>query len=130
MVQFYFLSVFMNLLGGLSLMLSPITSQRPAIAGLRVFLRDPTVSLVTGILAAVVGAFKLLTVIRGDIPVVGDFLPAVAGITVGSTLILEHFRGGQGSRFEVFLLEHKAAIGLSAIIAGGVHFLFPMVLFL
>ena len=161
MVQFYFLSVFFNTVGGLSLSLSTASLRSQAVKGLRDFLRDPSVSLVLGILCSVTGAFKLLVVIRGDIPVVGDFLPVVAGLAVGGTLLLERFRDpasphriekknlrkreGQGegeglssgaetssetSRVEKFFLDHKATVGLAGIIAGLVHFLFPMVLFL
>jgi len=157
-----------------------------AIQGLKTFLRDPSVCLVTGILASVIGALKLLTAMRGDIPVVGDFLPAMAGLAVGSTLLLERFRdpdfappsaktpggpdagsaasatgsaagsaagdaarAGTGDasaaastapekaearkglgKAERYLLDHKMAVGLAGLIAAGVHFLFPMVLFL
>jgi purine-cytosine permease-like protein len=158
MVQFYFLSILFNLFGGLSLFLSTAHVHGEALNGLRAFLRDSTVCLVLGILTAVTGAFKLLTVMRGDIPVVGDFLPAAAGIAVGGTLLLERFRdpesphklerrqGGASkeavsgeavapsdevpSKFELLFLDHKSAVGLAGIIASAVHFLFPMVLFL
>lgn len=92
MVQFYFLSILFNLVGGASLVLVAMPVKSAGIQGLRTFLRDPSVCLVTGILASVIGALKLLTAMRGDIPVVGDFLPAMAGLTVGSTLLLERFR--------------------------------------
>lgn len=160
MVQFYFLSIFFNLVGGASLVLVAMPVKSASIQGLRTFLRDPSVSLVTGILASVIGALKLLTAMRGDIPVVGDFLPAMAGLAVGSTLLLERFRDpefarsaaadsattGQGDdpaaaaaaaeakkglgKVERFLLDHKMAVGLAGMIAAAVHFLFPMVLFL
>jgi hypothetical protein len=169
MVQFYFLSILFNLVGGASLMLVAMPARSASIQGLKTFLRDPSVCLVTGILSSVVGALKLLTAMRGDIPVVGDFLPAMAGLAVGSTLLLERFRdpdfaGGnpadptaagparqrseagadpspaapQGKaearkglgKVERFLLDHKMAVGLAGLIAAGVHFLFPMVLFL
>jgi hypothetical protein len=149
MVQFYFLSVFFNLFGGYALFVDSSRQRSPAAMGLRVFLRDPNVRLVLGILSLVTGGFKFLTVMRGDIPVVGDFVPAVAGLAVGATLLLERFRvpapagdeaaGENGEKkegpskapwFERLLLEHKTAVGLAGMIAGVVHFLFPMVLFL
>ena len=177
MVQFYFLSILFNLVGGASLMLVSMPARSASIQGLKTFLRDPSVCLVTGILASVIGALKLLTAMRGDIPVDGDFLPAMAGLAVGSTLLLERFRDpefaapsgrhpGTGpeapvesegaarqpaasgaepaaaapqgkpearkglGKVERFLLDHKTAVGLAGIIAAGVHFLFPMVLFL
>ena len=174
MVQFYFLSILFNLVGGASLMLVSMPARSASIQGLKTFLRDPSVCLVTGILASVIGALKLLTAMRGDIPVVGDFVPAMAGLAVGSTLLLERFRdpefaapsdrrpgadpqGASGAarqaavpgaepvaaapqdkpearkglgKVERFLLDHKMAVGLAGMIAAGVHFLFPMVLFL
>lgn len=154
MVQFYFLSILFNLVGGASLILVAMPTRSAGLQGLKTFLRDPSVCLVTGILASVIGALKLLTAMRGDIPVVGDFLPAMAGLAVGSTLLLERFRDpdfappagdavapasaapgkaearkGLG-KAERFLLDHKMAVGLAGLIAAGVHFLFPMVLFL
>jgi hypothetical protein len=189
MVQFYFLSILFNLVGGASLVLVSMPTRSAGIQGLKTFLRDPSVCLVTGILASVIGALKLLTAMRGDIPVVGDFLPAMAGLAVGSTLLLERFRdpdfappsarapGGPAAgkvagsaasapagdagaeagdasaeagaasaaasvapekaearkglgKVERYLLDHKMAVGLAGLIAAGVHFLFPMVLFL
>lgn len=146
MIQFYFLSVLFNLVGGLALTIDSAPRRGPGLEGLRAFLRDPSVSLVLGILTTVTGAFKLLTVMRGDIPVVGDFLPAVTGIGLGLTLLLERYRGSsraepgqsdpsqaalaRATRLEGFLLDHRTSVGISGIIAGLVHFLFPMVLFL
>lgn len=157
MIQFYFLSVLFNLVGGYALIEDSARNRHPSLEGMRIFLRDPTVRLVIGILSAVVGAFKLLTVVRGDIPVVGDFLPAVAGIAVGATLLLDIYRSPEGAmaeaaeaeaanaegpgaaaaekakgpgRIERLLIEHEEAVGLAGMIAGLVHFLFPAVLFL
>lgn len=152
MVQFYFLSILFNLVGGASLILVAMPVRSAGLQGLKTFLRDPSVCLVTGILASVIGALKLLTAMRGDIPVVGDFLPAMAGLAVGSTLLLERFRDPDfapgdavapasaapekaGARkglgkVERYLIDHKMAVGLAGLIAAGVHFLFPMVLFL
>jgi hypothetical protein len=93
----------------------------------------------------------------GDIPVVGDFLPAVAGIAVGATLLIDAYAEGSAkgaeagvgeasgeegkaadakarpsgrSRTARFLAENKGAVGIAGIIAGVLHFLFPMVMFL
>jgi hypothetical protein len=98
MIQFYFLSVFLNLVGGYALVAGRDERKRGSLDGIRETLRDQTSRLVIGILVAVTGAFKLLTVIRGDIPVVGDFLPAVAGITVGATLLLGVYRSPVGDK--------------------------------
>ncbi|MBL8968267.1 MAG: hypothetical protein JNG85_14770 [Spirochaetaceae bacterium] len=169
MIQFYFLSILLNVVGGYALAIDATHRSSPAVDGLRAFLRDPTVRLVIGILTIVTGAFKLLAVVRGDIPVVGDFVPAVAGLAVGATILLELYREPSGDhpfgaptaedaavkdkakakdgnaatteaaanpaprgpgRIERFLLEKKAVVGIAGVLAGLVHFLFPVVLFL
>jgi hypothetical protein len=89
MIQFYLLSVLLNILGGLALATDETRRRDALVSDARRLIRDPTLRLVLGILALVTGAFKLLSVIRGDIPVVGDFLPAIAGLAVGATLLLE-----------------------------------------
>jgi hypothetical protein len=162
MVQFYFLSIILNLSGGYALVVAGLPPRSQAIEGFRNFFEDPIVRLVVGILALATGALKFLTPIRGDIPIVGDFLPAVGGLGVGVTLLLERYHeddaplpapepslGAEPSRPDVsksvksrvsprgepnalerLFLDHKSVIGLVGIIAGVVHFLFPMVIFL
>jgi hypothetical protein len=166
MVQFYFLSIILNLSGGYALVAGGLPPRSRTIEGFREFFEDPIVRLVLGILALATAALKFLTPIRGDIPIVGDFLPAVGGLGVGFTLILERYHEGDApaspaapspspepsspseseaaaksaksrvsprgapNAFERLFLDHKSVIGLVGIIAGVVHFLFPMVIFL
>lgn len=160
MVQFYFLSIVLNLAGGYALVVGGLPPRSRTIEGFRDFFQDPTSRLVIGILALVTGALKFLTPIRGDIPIVGDFLPAVGGMGVGITLLLERYHGGDvpaaagepspsgepspegpsrkspisprgaPNALERLFLDHKAVVGLVGLIAGVVHFLFPMVIFL
>ena len=163
MVQFYFLSIILNLSGGYALVVAGLPPRSQTIEGFRDFFEDPIVRLVVGILALATGALKFLTPIRGDIPIVGDFLPAVGGLGVGVTLLLERYHEddapspapepsqsaepssrpaasesvksrvsprGEPNALERLFLDHKSVIGLVGIIAGVVHFLFPMVIFL
>jgi hypothetical protein len=160
MVQFYFLSIVLNLAGGYALVVEGLPQRGRTIEGFRDFFQDPTARLVVGILALVTGALKFLTPIRGDIPIVGDFLPAVGGLGVGISLLLERYYGsdapmtsaeptpdggpahstptrkspisprGEPNAIERLFLDHKAVVGLVGLIAGVVHFLFPMVIFL
>jgi hypothetical protein len=172
MVQFYFLSIVLNLAGGYALVVDGLPPRSRTIEGFRSFFQDPTARLVIGILALATGSLKFLTPIRGDIPIVGDFLPAVGGVGVGITLLLERYHGsdaslaaarpalgvapspsgessptgepssggtsrkppisprGEPNALERLFLDHKAVVGLVGLIAGVVHFLFPMVIFL
>jgi hypothetical protein len=151
MIQFYLLSVVFNVCAGLALGADRLGRREPALESLAAFLRDPTVRLVLGILSLVVGALKFITTIRGDIPIVGDFVPAVAGVAVGLTLLLElggsrpmeSANAGGGAEdhgaaraprlpaiVESFLVGNKTVVGFAGAAAGVIHFLFPTVLFL
>ncbi len=81
----------------------------------------------------------------GDIPVVGDFIPATTGLAAGVALLQQTYRRDDGLRGENsgsagsnaamarigrILGENGTAIGLAAIASGVLHFAFPAVLFL
>lgn len=142
MIQFYLLSVVLNILGGLALVQPgkmPEKAGRPVREGIFLILTERGVMLVIAILSVAVGILKLVFALRGDIPVIGDFLPAVSGIVVGSVLLfrdcgqscpgwIEKHRRAAGILNA--LLSGGEAVGYTGIIAGIAHFLFPMVIFL
>ena len=93
MLQFYFLSILLNAVTGLVLLFANQNQQEesgshmvPEVA------YDETFRLVLGILTGIVGFFKLLTVVRGDVPVLGDLFAAVAGMAAGFMLLYEFYR--------------------------------------
>jgi hypothetical protein len=104
--------------------------------GVREFLKDGTIRLVVGILCTTVGFFKLLTVMRGDIPVIGDLVPSLAGIAAGFSLLLEFYRSNSSvttnalDKVEAILIGQRRIIGIVAVVSGFVHFLFANILFL
>ena len=139
MIQFYLLSVVLNIAGGYALCADAPAPIGEPFEGVRLFFVDRTVRLVLGILMAVTGILKLLYAIRGDLPIVGDFLPAIAGVAGGLTLLIELYnrpehRDEAATRIprkaETLFMSNRAVIGTAAIITGVVHFAFPTVLFL
>lgn len=136
MIQFYFLSVLLNVMGGYALMIHDAQEKGTKFDGVKNFLKDMTVRLVLGVLSVIVGFFKLLTVMRGDIPIVGDFLPAIAGLVSGFSLLLEFYRGNSNvttdtlEKMERVFTANRRIVGTAAMIIGVVHFLFASVLFL
>ncbi len=136
MIQFYALSVFLTILAGYALVSRDAPSRGTATDGIRSFLSDRIVRLILGIMSTSVGFFKLLAVMRGDIPVVGDLLPAAAGMASGFTLLLEFYRDSSEvkselvARLEGLLLDRSRIIGVAAMVTGFVHFLFAQVIFL
>lgn len=137
MLQFYFLSILLNAITGAILLFTDgddldvsLSEKIPSI------MRDETFRLVIGILTGVTGFFKLLTAIRGDVPVIGDILPSLAGLAGGFTLLYEFYR----SRSDVegtalppvikSIVTSRRYVGFACLGAACLHFLFPNVLFL
>ncbi len=139
MIQFYLLSVILNVLCGYALAARRDESPSAIVRGARLIIADKGLRMALAVLSIAVGVLKLFFALRGDIPVIGDFLPATAGIVVGSALFLdvsdeEHLpfmkQGSLAAGVEKFLVSYKISIGYAGMLAGLIHFLFPMVLFL
>ena len=144
MLQFYFLSVLMNALAGYILFFGDSSNSSGVLdfrCGFSV--KSETYRFVVGILTAFTGLFKLLSSIQGDLPLIGDIVPAAAGILCGLILIFEYYRNrsapgdspeysaddsGQPKKIDGFLIANKKLIGAAAMIAAILHFLFPTVL--
>jgi len=135
MLQFYFLSIALNALAGYIL----ITGNEFGVLEFKssFSLKDETLRLVIGILSVVTGILKILSPVEGDIPVVGDLIPALAGLLAGFVLIFEYYRNRSSlettehtERIDRILISNKRIIGVLAIIAAALHFLFPKVLLL
>ncbi len=135
MIQFYFLSITLNLLAGYALSYDR-ESEAPSGRELRELFDGETFRLVLGVLSFAVGMFKLLSVVRGDVPVVGDLIPSFAGLLSGFALILEFYRRKTtlplrlSEKLDLVFVKNRKWLGLGAIFAAVAHFLFPTVLFL
>ncbi|HCM25971.1 MAG: hypothetical protein A2Z99_17175 [Treponema sp. GWB1_62_6] len=135
MIQFYFLSILLNALAGYALVLDQ-DDRTPVTGGLREYLLDETFRLVLGVLALSTGFFKLLSAVRGDIPVIGDLVPSAAGLASGFALVFEFYRSRStilsdaSERLELIFVKNRKWLGYGAMAAAVAHFLFPTVLFL
>lgn len=131
MYQLYFLAVALNVISGIVLAfdkegegfsISSIFSE-----GL---ISHPAFKVSLGLSTFLVGFLKLIWVFEGDTPVFGDFLPALAGLLAGFTLVLSYYsdRSDVGSemidKLESVFLQNATIIGLAAMITSGLHFLF------
>lgn len=137
MVQFYLLAVILNILGGLFLSSELLEDRFPVVKSLRESLSLNNSTRVVAILIALVTAlFKILSVTEGDVPVVGDLLPALSLIALAFVVFLEFYRERASvetsfmEKLNSFFLEKKTIIGIAAMAIGIAHFLFPSVLFL
>lgn len=147
MLQFYFLSVLLNLVTGLILFCSENkvsneiattedvqkdVQEKKDILG---FMDNKNFKLVLGVLSVLVGLMKLLSVVQNDVPVIGDLLPSAAGLIGGLCILLDFYKSSatvemNPNKFIQFVSENQKAIGVFCIIVAVLHFIFPKVLFL
>ncbi|GHV74206.1 hypothetical protein AGMMS49940_15080 [Spirochaetia bacterium] len=136
MIQFYFLSIVLNALSGYVLTREPNDEETGLDTGFHWSLQNETTRLILGVLTIVVGLLKILSSIPGDLPVIGDLIPALAGFLAGFALVFAYYRSRSTlesehtDKIEHLLMHNKKWVGFFALAAAGLHFLFPSVLFL
>jgi hypothetical protein len=148
MIQFYFMSILFNAAAGY-LLVSERDSEVGAVeTGFPRFLQNETLHLILGTLTVVTGFLKLLSPAEANIPVVGDLVPALAGIAAGFTLIVEFYRSHStldsdlsstsfgstdftsvdfrseepSKNITGFLVKNRRAVGIVSIAAAVLHF--------
>ena len=84
MLQFYFLSVLLNFVGGAALSAAFLERRLSLFTGLDAFFeKRGKLKLTLGIFSLIVGILKFLSVVDGDVAVLGDMIPALGGIILG-----------------------------------------------
>jgi hypothetical protein len=127
-LQFYFLSISTLLIGSLSLVFA---ASEDSSHSFRRFIAARTVRITVGILAALVGILKFFVRAPGDtVVVVGDLLPAAAGIALGLALL----SGSLGRQVEEneplkkvqsMSRYYRIPLGVVGIAAALAHFFVP-----
>jgi hypothetical protein len=135
MLQFYFLSILCNAAAGFVLFRNeeyPVSDD----PRFRFSIHNESFRLSLGILVCVTALLKILSVVQGDIWVIGDLIPALAGILSGFILIFEYYRhhsdieSEKSEKLEIFFEKNRKWIGILAMASAALHFLFPTVMFL
>lgn len=137
MYQLYFLSIIINLAVGIVLARTLIAGKFPALGNFLETIGEASpFRLAGGIAAAAVGILKLLLVTAGDVLIIGDLVPALAGIIAGIILLSEYFREktiglpAWLTHVADFLIAGKPVWGIAAVAAAVLHFFFNQALFL
>jgi uncharacterized membrane protein HdeD (DUF308 family) len=133
MIQLYFLSILCNSLCGYIL----FDGNEGENLKKNETLNNPTFLLVLGILSIVTGVLKILSPTMDRLPILGDFVPAVAGIAGGLLMVFGISRKEKSSPspgslevLGVSLLRFRKPLGLGLLAAALLHFLFPNAIFL
>jgi hypothetical protein len=133
MLQVYFLSVLFNILTGYLFAFSGDETERE---GLSFHLNNETVRLVIGIFSLLTGLLKILSPVGGNVPVVGDIVPALANAAAGFILIFEFYRNRStvdsmaAERIGEIIEKNRKLTGFICLAAGILHFIFYSVFFL
>ena len=137
MLQFYFLSIFANMLAGLTLTSDYLAEKFKAFLPFKELFSKKNVKTTIGIAAFVVGFLKLLIRSKpADVPVVGDLLPALAGLAMGAGLILGIIKerakvsAETVDNLEKTVMTYRVPLGIAGLVISALHFLLPGALFL
>jgi hypothetical protein len=135
----YFLSILFNGLSAYILILGGGREDSRFESGLRFSPHNPVFRLVLGILAGATGILKLLSSVDA-IPILGDLVPAIAGIIAGFVLVFGYYREsasvsaleteGKLDRLGDIFLKYQKGVGFILLVSAALHFLFPQALFL
>lgn len=131
MVQFYFLSVMLNLLIGVMLVFNTEDSAVSKILDTE----NTLFHLIVGILSVFVALVKLLSPV-GGVLFLGDLLPAAGGFAGGACLLVQYFYDRASSDVPVsdavsrIFIGNQKYIGIACLVCAVLHFICPAVLFL
>jgi len=144
MIQFYFLSIILNIAGGFLLSGEYLVRKLPVLSGFEGFIGffedNPGYKFIFACVCFFTGIIKFISVTFGDIPVAGDMFPALLGILIGFMLSYDFYKKKFGKEsgsplafidtLQSFFMKHKTVIGIAGIVVSVFHFIFPGVLFL
>jgi hypothetical protein len=134
MLPFYFLTILFNAVLGYVLVFRERETREEN--GFSFSLDNEVFRLVLGAASVLTGLFKILSPVAGNIPVIGDLLPALANLAGGFILIFEYYRNRTTLRSEAvekfgdIVDKNRKAAGFVAIGAAILHFVFHSVPFL
>lgn len=137
MMQLWFLSVLANLAAAGALTAEHLEQRLPRLAPLTDLLLRQHARLVAGYAALVVGVLKLLIVATpDDVLVVGDLLPALAGMAMGLSLLFDRYKGRARmsartlAALEQAVLTWRLPLGFAGMALAALHFFLPSTLLL
>lgn len=134
MMQFYFLSILANILAGLTLMSDYFAERFKVFLPFKDLFAKKNVKTAIGISAFVIGFLKILLPVQTV--VVGDLLPALAGLAMGAGLILGLLRertkvsAETVDNLEKTVMTYRVPLGIAGLVVSALHFLLPRALFL
>ena len=135
MMQFYFLSVLLNLVCAFFLFYK--SDRNSKLKDIKL-LDNPVIILITGCLTFVTGLVKLFLVCHGEkngIIILGDFIPSVSGLIGGSCLLLQYYKLNSSVELKLpegvkkVFLDNNFIIAVVCAASAVLHFFLAKVIF-
>ena len=137
MIQIYFLSILTNLLSGLILSAEHYSERFPTFSAVKDFFKGkPGMRVTIGVITFLTGFVNLLSVTKGDVPVVGDLFPSISALILGMGVLFDRYKEKATvpskalETADKLILRHKSIYGSIAMIIAVLHFLMPRVILL
>ncbi len=137
MVQFYFLSIVANFLGGVALSADYLGTKFPFFESIKGAFQKRSIKIGLGFTALIVGIFKLIVKPVGwAVPFAGDLLPALTGIGIGLALLFDFYKQKTNlekesmEKVEKAVMTYRVPLGILGMVVAFLHFLIPGALFL
>ena len=132
MLQFYFLSILVNLLAGTALSSDYLGQKITSFAPIKDFLTGKGSKVTLGFFAVGIGIMKLILPAPGDqVAVAGDLFPALSGIAMGLVLLTDFFKQKVAKESEALdkaekiALTYRMPLGIVGLAAAVLHFIVP-----
>lgn len=111
---------------------SPSSGAKSSLENFSLF-NNKAFRLVVGVLSMFVAIIKLLSPM--DVPFVGDFVPALAGLVGGFAFLVEYYEmsssdSSLNETVEAIFIDSRKYLGILCLAAGVLHFLLPRVILL
>ena len=143
MLQLYFMSILLNGITGFMFIFGDTGENDSIEKSMKFSFSSGGFRLILGILTALTGLVKLFLPVKGEsaitgIPILGDLIPALAGIAGGFILLFGFYRENSArfdkennlDRIGDSFLRYKKVAGFVLAGIALLHFLFPSALFL
>ena len=135
MFQLYLLTVLTTVLAGLALATGFLSDRFERFSEYTDFMGNSVYRIVLGGVSVLVGIINLFPSYTGDIAILGDLLPSLAGIVTGILLIAEYFSSRRteedsktvdiAEKVEKISGPYLTIVGISSVIIGILHAIIP-----
>jgi hypothetical protein len=133
--QLYLLTVLTNVLAGLALATGFLSERFERFSEYTDFMGNSVYRIVLAVISLLIGIINLFPTYTGDIAVLGELFPSVAGIVTGILLITEYIstRKGEDESKTAELAEkvekisgpYLTIVGIASVVIGILHAILP-----